>query len=140
MTTTEAELTISAVAEATGLSVHTLRYYERAGLMLTPVQRASSSHRRYSSRDVAWMVFLGRLRSTGMPIRAIEQYVQLVRRGDSTVLERLQLLVEHREQVRRDLAEIQASLAAIDHKINSYSEVLGIPADGTTPREGTVTC
>lgn len=140
MTTTEAEHTISVVAEATGLSVHTLRYYERAGLMLTPVQRASSSHRRYSPRDVAWVVFLARLRSTGMPIRAIEEYVELVRRGDSTVLERLQLLVEHRKQVLRDLAEMQASLTAIDRKITNYSEVLGIPADGATPTEGTVTC
>lgn len=142
MTTTEPDLTISAVAEATGLSVHTLRYYERAGLMLTPVQRASSTHRRYSPSDVAWVVFLARLRGTGMPIRAIEDYVELVRRGDSSVLSRLQLLIEHRERVRHDLAEIEASLAAIDYKIDLYSGLLGISADEalvheTTVKEGT---
>jgi DNA-binding transcriptional MerR regulator len=137
MTTTEPELTISAVAEATGLSVHTLRYYEQAGLMLTPVHRASSTHRRYSETDVAWVVFLGRLRSTGMPIRAIEEYVELVRRGESSVLERLELLVAHRERVLGELAETQASLAAIDYKITRYSQLLGVSAEGAALHEGT---
>lgn len=136
-TTTGSDLTISAVADATGLSVHTLRYYERAGLMLSPVQRASSTHRRYSETDVAWVVFLGRLRSTGMPIRAIEEYVELVRQGESSVLERLQLLVAHRERVLEELAETQASLAAIDFKISRYSQLLGVTAEGTAFHEGT---
>lgn len=136
-TTTGSDLTISAVADVTGLSAHTLRYYERAGLMLSPVQRASSTHRRYSESDVAWVVFLSRLRSTGMPIRAIEEYVDLVRRGESSVLERLQLLVAHRERVLEELAETQASLAAIDYKIRRYSQLLGVTAEGAAFHEGT---
>lgn len=125
MTTTDLELSISAMAEATGLTVHTLRYYERAGLLLTPIERASSSHRRYSSADVDWVVFLGRLRSTGMPIRVLRQYVEQVRGGDATTRARLSLLLEHRERVLASLAEVQLSLAAIDRKISMYSGLIG---------------
>ncbi len=61
-------MSISDVAERTGLTTHTLRYYEREGLMLTPVERASSTHRRYTEADVTWVTFLTRLRSTAMSI------------------------------------------------------------------------
>jgi len=74
-------LTISDAAEATGLSTHTLRYYERAGLMLDPVERAPSSHRRYTEAEIRWVTLLTRLRATGMPIRRIREYADLVREG-----------------------------------------------------------
>ena len=123
MTTTDQRLAISEVAEATGLSTHTLRYYERAGLMLEPVDRASSSHRRYSERDVTWVVFLTRLRATGMPIARVKEYVELVRAGDSTSADRLELLLRHRIAVLAQLDEITQSLAAIDKKITLYKEM-----------------
>lgn len=69
MTLISVGVAISEAAAATGLSTHTLRYYERAGLMLDPIDRASSTHRRYTESDIGWVQFLTRLRSTGMPIR-----------------------------------------------------------------------
>lgn len=122
MTITDARLAISEVAEATGLSTHTLRYYERAGLMLTPVDRASSTHRRYSAEDVNWVGFLTKLRSTGMPIALVAEYAELVRRGDVTTADRLELLQRHRIAVVAQLDEVTRSLAAIDTKILIYKE------------------
>lgn len=122
MTLTHDGVSISEAATATGLSTHALRYYERAGLMLDPVGRASSTHRRYGDADIAWVQFLTRLRSTGMPIATIREYTELVRRGDETVGARRELLVRHRLAVLRQLDDITASLAAIDFKIAAYEE------------------
>ena len=115
---------ISDVAAQTGLTTHTLRYYEREGLMHAPVERATSTHRRYSERDITWVTFLTRLRSTGMPIREVKRYASLARSGDSTNADRLELLIAHRETVLAQLAEVQSSLAAIDYKINHYTELV----------------
>jgi DNA-binding transcriptional MerR regulator len=115
-------LSISDAAEATGLSPHTLRYYERAGLMLARVTRASSTHRRYSDAEVEWIVFLTKLRSTGMPIRTMRQYAELVKAGSGTEPERLALLESHRRTVRAQLEASARNLAAIDYKISLYQE------------------
>jgi len=120
-------LPIADAAAATGVSAHTLRYYERAGLMLTPIDRASSSHRRYSDADIAWVQFLTRLRWTGMPIAVMRRYTELVRAGEATVAERRELLLRHRESVRTQLDEITASLRAIDHKIDIYDKEIAHP-------------
>jgi DNA-binding transcriptional MerR regulator len=112
--------TIAEVAERTGLTAHTLRYYERDGLMLEAVERASSGHRRYSERDLTWITLITRLRSTGMPIRDVKRYAGLVRAGDGNEPERLALLLAHRAQVEAQLAEVSAHLRAIDHKIGIY--------------------
>ncbi len=122
MATAEAALSISDAALATGVSVHTLRYYERAGLMLDAVGRASSSHRRYTEDEVRWVVLLTRLRATGMPIRRVRAYADLVRAGGGNEDERLSLLEAHREAVVAQIAEMQRSLAAIDAKIDLYRE------------------
>jgi DNA-binding transcriptional MerR regulator len=115
-------LSISEAARATGLSAHTLRYYERAGLMLDSVDRAPSSHRRYSQHDIGWAVMLTRLRGTGMPIRAVREYAALVRAGDGNEAERLALLEEHRDRVLAQLDEVRDNLEAIDFKIDLYRE------------------
>ena len=120
MTLTTPALSIAQMAEATGLTTHTLRYYEREGLMLVAIDRASSTHRRYTAADIGWVTFLTKLRSTGMPIRDMKRYVELVRTGDTTTRDRLELLVAHRERVLAQLDEVTASLAAIDRKITSY--------------------
>ena len=122
MTATDTSRSISQVAESTGLSTHTLRYYEREGLMLTPVDRASSTHRRYSEADIAWVEFLTKLRRTAMPISEARRYVELVREGDFTNDERLDLLREHRRAVLAEIAEMTTSLAAIDFKIALYEK------------------
>jgi DNA-binding transcriptional MerR regulator len=130
MTDTRTAMSISDVAERTGLTTHTLRYYEREGLMLAPVERASSTHRRYSEADVTWVTFLTRLRSTSMPIATMRQYVVLARQGDGTEEERLELLLLHRMAVMQQLEEMTASLAAIDYKIDLYGRNVGRPQLG----------
>jgi DNA-binding transcriptional MerR regulator len=112
---------ISQVAEIATVSVHTLRYYERAGLMITPLERSQATHRVYGDRDLRWVIFLTKLRSTGMGIEQIRRYVELARQGEPTNEARLQLLVEHQEKVKQQLKETQTSLDAISHKIAEYS-------------------
>lgn len=113
-------LTIAQAADRTGLSTHTLRYYERDGLMLFSVDRSTSGHRRYSDRDLTWIQMITRLRSTGMPIRDVRRYAALVRAGAGNEAERLHLLKAHRERVEAQLAEVTSHLRAIDHKIGLY--------------------
>jgi DNA-binding transcriptional MerR regulator len=118
-----ATLTISDAARASGVSAHTLRYYERAGL-LDPIDRGTSGHRRYAEEDLVRIQFLTKLRSTGMPIRQIRAYADLMRGGDETHEARLALLQEHREAVRASLAETERNLELIDRKIGFYRERL----------------
>src|SRR5579859_4052458 len=99
---TSAELTIAEVAERIGLTRHTLRYYERDGLMLG-VDRAGSGHRRYSERDLSWLELITKLRATGMPIREVRRYAEMVRAGEGNEAERLALLRAHRARVRAQL-------------------------------------
>jgi DNA-binding transcriptional MerR regulator len=120
---TTAPLTISDAARLSGVSAHTLRYYERAGL-LDPIDRAASGHRRYAEEDLARIQFLTKLRSTGMPIRQIREYADLMRSGDDTHQARLALLEEHRDAVRAHLAETERNLELIDYKIGYYRERL----------------
>ncbi len=120
MTLVDSSLSISAAAERTGLSTHTLRYYERAGLMLEGIDRASSTHRRYSDADITGVEFLTKLRSTAMPIAKVREYVDLVREGEDSTPARLTLLLAHRESVVAQLDEMTKSLAAIDFKIATY--------------------
>ena len=120
---TTTSLTISDAARVTGLSAHTLRYYERAGL-LDPVDRAASGHRRYAEDDLARIQFLTRLRATGMPIRKVREYAELIRGGEETERARLALLEAHREAVREHLAETARNLDLIEYKIDLYRERL----------------
>lgn len=113
-------LSIAEAAEQSGLTPHTLRYYERDGLLLAAVDRSASGHRRYSQQDLLWIEMVTRLRSTGMPIRDVRRYAALVRAGDGNEVERLALLMAHREQVEAQLAEVSGHLRAIDHKIGIY--------------------
>jgi DNA-binding transcriptional MerR regulator len=113
------DLTIAEAAEAAGLSVHTVRYYERAGL-LAPVERNGSGHRRFTEQDVEWLVVCTKLRATGMPIRRVREYAELVRDGDGNEDQRLALLEQHRAEVIERLAEVKRNLELIDYKIDLY--------------------
>lgn len=117
----ERELTIAAVVEATGLTAHTLRYYERAGL-LGPVDRNTGGHRRYHEMEVDFLLFLTRLRSTGMPIHQVREYAELARLGPSTIGARKALLERHRANVRARIAELEGNLALVDYKIGLYEQ------------------
>jgi DNA-binding transcriptional MerR regulator len=126
MATLERELTVADAAREAGVSAHTLRYYERAGL-LRPVERNGSGHRRFTAADIDWVVMITRLRATGMPIRRIREYAELVWAGEGNEPERLAIMEAHREQVLERLAEIERNLELIDFKIRLYRERLDAP-------------
>jgi DNA-binding transcriptional MerR regulator len=109
---------IAEVAEKTGISAHTLRYYEGIGLL--DVAREASGHRRFTEYDISRVVFIGRLRATAMPIREIQRYFALVAGGPSTEADRLALLQKHRRAVRARLRELETALVAIERKIARY--------------------
>jgi DNA-binding transcriptional MerR regulator len=117
-------MSIAEAAREAGVSVHTLRYYERAGL-LSPVERNVSGHRRFSAEDVEWVVVCTKLRATGMPIRRIREYAELVGAGDGNETDRLALLEAHRAEVLEQMGEIQRNLELIEYKIRLYRERLG---------------
>jgi DNA-binding transcriptional MerR regulator len=119
---TDTGLTIAQAAEASGLTSHTLRYYERDGLMLQDVERDPAGRRVYRPSDLRWVAVLTRLRATGMPIRDVRHYAELCRAGEGNEAERMALLHQHREQVRARQAETDDHLRAIDEKIGIYTE------------------
>jgi DNA-binding transcriptional MerR regulator len=116
------QYTISEVAEFTGLSAHTLRWYERIGLM-PHVDRSHTGQRRFSNRDLDWLAFVGKLRLTGMPVADMVTYAELVRAGAHTVEERRLLLEATRADVVRRMAELQDTLTVLDSKIAGYASV-----------------
>ncbi|MGW8553969.1 MerR family transcriptional regulator [Streptomyces tubercidicus] len=113
--------TISEVAQHTGLSAHTLRWYERIGLM-PHVDRTHTGQRRFSNRDLDWLSLVSKLRLTGMPVADMVRYAELVRAGECTFAEREQLLTAHREDVRQRIAELQSTLDVLDFKIDIYAD------------------
>jgi DNA-binding transcriptional MerR regulator len=115
-------LSIAEAAELTGLTPDTLRYYEKDGLMLRSVPRSTSGHRQYAEDDLDWIRLITKLRSTGMPIRDVRRYTDLVRAGEGNEQERLDLLRAHRQVVLARLAEVQEHLGAIDRKIGIYTD------------------
>lgn len=124
MTEVPAEgLTISAAAEQTGLSVDTLRYYEKAGLSLRTPERSASGQRRYTEDDLRWLGTLVMLRRTGMPIRDVKRFVDLYR-VDGSEADRLAILQAHRVHVLEQLAEVQMHLEAINRKVDYYTSAV----------------
>jgi DNA-binding transcriptional MerR regulator len=116
----QAGVSIAEAARRTGVSVHTLRYYERAGLVVTPVDRTAGGRRRYQQLDLDWITICTKLRATGMPIKTIRRYAQLVSAGPGNEQERLALLEAHRAEVTAKIAEQQENLKLIDRKIGVY--------------------
>lgn len=113
--------TISEVAACTGLSAHTLRWYERIGLM-PHIDRSHTGQRRFTNRDLDWLNLVGKLRLTGMPVADMVRYAELVREGEHTFAERQELLIATREDVRRRIAELQETLGVLDFKIEFYGD------------------
>jgi DNA-binding transcriptional MerR regulator len=124
-------LTVGEAAAHVGLSVHTLRWYEQEGLV-SPVDRDASGRRRYSPGDLEWLRLLICLRSTGMPVREMRRYAELVRLGESTVDDRLRLFEEHRDRVLARIAELHRDLDSINFKIDLYRQ-LKPTCDGAVP-------
>jgi DNA-binding transcriptional MerR regulator len=121
-------LTIQQVAEATGLSGHTLRYYERIGL-IHPIDRADNTHRRYSEEDIGWIQFLMKLRATGMPIHDMQRYAELQRQGEATLPQRVEMLKTLKSEVEARLSELHDNLNLISYKITFYGKIIATRAE-----------
>jgi DNA-binding transcriptional MerR regulator len=112
---------IAQAARRSGLSIDTLRYYERIGLVEPPA-RDSGGRRTYSDEDLGWLEFLTKLRTTGMPIRMMREYAQLRQHGLATAGRRKQILVDHRKDVLDRITELRACLDVLNYKITNYEE------------------
>jgi DNA-binding transcriptional MerR regulator len=123
-------LSIGEVAQRTGLSVHTLRLYERKGLLAGEVRRDKSGRRTYSTWDVEWLANCVKFRASGMPLEVISRLAQLVREGSGNEAERLKLLRAHHRRIARQLAQLRDCLDLIDTKIASYEQHLAAGASG----------
>lgn len=122
METPPAYYTPGQVAERFGLSLDTLRYYEKEGL-LSRVDRASSGHRRYRASDVELLDLVRCLRDTDMPIARLREFAELVRDGDHTIPDRLDILVAHAEKLAEHIADLRTRQGRITEKIAYYRSV-----------------
>jgi DNA-binding transcriptional MerR regulator len=118
----QATLSVGEAAARVGLTSHTLRWYEQQGLVAA-VGRDSAGRRRYTERDIGWLVLLTKLRRTGMPVRDMRRYAELARQGGHTIAERVRLFEQHRDRVRARIAQLQQDLDAINDKIDHYRKV-----------------
>jgi len=113
---------IQQIASMTGLSTHTLRYYEKIGLIKN-VQRAQTGYRQYTDFDLAWIQFLIRLRVTGMPMLKMKQFSDLRQKGESTITARKELLEEHYKDVLGKIEELELNSHRIEEKIAHYKKL-----------------
>jgi DNA-binding transcriptional MerR regulator len=125
------EITPAQMSERTGVTIDTLRYYERESL-LDNIARAGSGHRRYSEADVLWVEVLRCLRDTGMTIEQLRHYCELGTQGERTELERRRILTEHRARVEEQIVQRHEALQLIDRKLSIYAD-----AENTTEKEET---
>ena len=109
-------MNIKTIAEQTGLSAHTLRYYEKIGLIVG-VDRDAKGHRDYSEKDVVWIAFIKRLKATNMPLDEIRQFAVLRRQGNRTIGERLKMLENHRRRVEAQMRDLMTHQQKISEKI-----------------------
>ena len=114
------DYSIGEFSKVTGLGIHTLRYYEHENLII-PL-RNSSNRRRYSEKDVAWIAFIKRLKATGMPIKKIKKYAALRAKGDVTLSERMEMLIQHRQSLNEQIRQLQEHEAMLDEKIAFYRQ------------------
>ena len=110
---------IAEVAEKTHLTAHTLRYYEKEGL-LPFIDRSDSGNRDFKTKDLEWLELICCLKNTGMPIKKIKEYIELCLKGDNTIDVRRQIFIKHREDVIEQIAELHKNLDKINCKINYY--------------------
>ncbi|MGW0182275.1 MerR family transcriptional regulator [Nocardia sp. NPDC003345] len=113
--------TIGAAARHCGLSQDTLRWYERIGL-LSHIGRDHTGRRRFSDRDLEWLILITRLRTTGMSVADMIRYAELVRAGEATIPERLAMFRQTRAEVLDRIAELQQTVGVLDRKIAIYEQ------------------
>ena len=114
------DYSIGEFSKVTGLGIHTLRYYEHENLII-PLRNASN-RRRYSEKDIAWIAFIKRLKATRMPIKEIKKYAALRAKGDVTLSERMEMLIQHRQSLNEQIRQLQEHEAMLDEKIAFYRQ------------------
>lgn len=102
----------------TNIGIYTLRYYEKESLIVP--QREKNGRRSYSESDIKWIEFIKRLKDTGMPIKEIKKYAELRAMGDSTLNERMEMLIKHRSDLKNEISKLQEHLQKLDEKIAFY--------------------
>jgi DNA-binding transcriptional MerR regulator len=112
---------IAEAAHRSGLSIDTLRYYERIQL-IDPPARDAGGRRAYSDDDLTWLEFLTKLRTTGMPIRMMREYAKLRHQGAASAGRRKQILVEQRAEVQARIAELNSCMEILNYKIANYEQ------------------
>lgn len=112
---------IAEISARFDVSQDTLRYYERIGL-IPPVKRTQAGIRDYDEEDCRWIEFIKCMRSSGLPIEALINYVALFQKGDDTILERKAILIEQREQLQLKIHEMNATLTRMNMKIANYEQ------------------
>lgn len=115
--------TISEAAERCGLTAHTLRYYDKEGL-LPYVDRAPSGTRLFKESDFGWLNTINCLKDTGMPIKKIKQFIDLSMEGDKHLDKRLAIMRAHKEDVERQLAELMDHMDTINFKLWYYEKTV----------------
>ena len=115
-------MNISTVAKLTGLSIHTLRYYEKEGL-LPHIARDKSGHRFFSERDLEWITWIKRLKMTGMSLEDIKRFSAFRQQGDTGIKPRRIMLEQHAEKLRQDVQLLLDELAIVEYKIEAYAEL-----------------
>ncbi|MFC4588738.1 MerR family transcriptional regulator [Sphaerisporangium corydalis] len=123
-------LTIGEVAQRTGFSVHTLRLYEREGLLAGEVRRDQSGRRVYSAWDIEWLANCAKFRASGMPLATISRLAHLVRQGTGNEAERLELLRTHQHHITEQLTQLHACLDLISTKVTAYEHHLATNTTG----------
>lgn len=118
------DLGIGQVAERTGLSVHAIRFYEKEGLLATPLRRDRGGRRVFTEDDVDWLTLCTILRGAGMPLEEVRQYTRLVRAGDGTEAERLDLLRRHEQRLDEQQAQLDRCRDLIRFKVGVYEDIL----------------
>lgn len=116
-------MTIKEVSEKYGLSIDTLRYYERIGL-IPAVKRTKGGIRDYGETECGWVEFVRCMRGAGLPIEVLIEYVTLYQMGDDTINARKDLLIEQRAQLAERIAEQQQILTRLDYKIEAYETII----------------
>lgn len=111
--------TIQETACEMGVTAHTLRYYERIGL-LHPIGRGQNGHRAYTEDDLGWIYWLKLLRESGMSIQTMQRYVSITRAGEHTLEERCQMLEQHRDSLRARVEQLQSYLDKLEKKVEFY--------------------
>jgi DNA-binding transcriptional MerR regulator len=120
----ETTLTIGEVSALTGLTTHTLRFYEQEGLFFAPVRRNTAGRRTFTQAEVEWLKVCMKLRSSGMPLPEIQLYARLAKAGSGNETERLEILRRHEARVQQQVADLQEALAVIHKKVETYTRHL----------------